>query len=146
MKVQFFDIECAFEFVSCQPQYQNSAWLSLDTGEFYYLSGLGDSDELPEDAEDSDRYVQIPHKNQFDLGRELVRDFAAERLPDRFDEIEDFFGSRGAYARFKDLLQSLGRLEEWYRFENERTETALKAWCAENGIEVEAESDAPRKQ
>ena len=41
-----------------------------------------------------------------------------------------------SYARFKDLLAAEGRLEEWYAFEARCTETALRSWCEENGVEV----------
>jgi hypothetical protein len=50
--------------------------------------------------------------------------------------VEQFFLHRGAYARFKELLASEGCLEQWYAFEAESTERALKNWCSENDIKV----------
>jgi hypothetical protein len=41
---------------------------------------------------------------------------------------------------FKDLLAAEGRLEEWYAFEAESTERALRDWCKANEIHV-AEND-----
>ena len=67
----------------------------------------------------------------------LVRTFVWERIPDHSQKVEHIFSRKGAYARFKDYLETLGLLEEWYHFEAARRETALKRWCAENGIEVE---------
>ena len=46
-----------------------------------------------------------------------------------------FFGSRGAYARFKQLLESEGVLEKWSKFEADSVEQALRDWCAENDIQ-----------
>jgi hypothetical protein len=43
---------------------------------------------------------------------------------------------RGAYRRYKDLLVRRGALERWYGFSNKSEETALREWCAENGIEL----------
>ncbi|KVZ49700.1 hypothetical protein [Burkholderia ubonensis] len=43
---------------------------------------------------------------------------------------------RGAYARFKDLLEREGVLEHWYAFEGDSVEKALRRWCAENGLEI----------
>lgn len=92
-------------------------------------------EEAPDDL-DTDRYISIPHKNDLDLGSQLALRFAAEELPEHQRRIEGFFRRRGAYARLKELLAELGRLERWYAFEAESTKSALKEWCAANGIEV----------
>ena len=47
------------------------------------------------------------------------------------------FHKRGAYARFKDLLQRKNALDRWYDFEAEATEAALREWCEINGITIE---------
>jgi hypothetical protein len=74
-----------------------------------------------------------------DLGRPLALAFAATELPDDDDTVAGFFRRRGAYRRFKDLLEKRGKLEAWYEFENRATEDALLAWCAEHGIEPGAD-------
>jgi hypothetical protein len=124
--VSFSEIEDAFLFVSASPPFENSAYLNRETGEIYYESALGDSDELPDDLEDSDKYISIPHKNDFDLGRDLVFAFVSANLPDEYGKVRSFFSGRGAYARYKDLLESKGKLEAWYTFEKQSTETALR--------------------
>jgi hypothetical protein len=63
--------------------------------------------------------------------------FAREFLPDELDEIQRIFHKRGAYARFKDLLQRKKALDRWYDFENKATEAALREWCEINGITIE---------
>ena len=57
-------------------------------------------------------------------------------LPDDFDEVRQIFNSRGAYARFKDLLDRRGALDQWYDFEAKAEERALRMWCDLNSIEV----------
>jgi hypothetical protein len=94
----------------------------------------GDFDELPDDLVESDKYVGIPHKNDLDLGRDLVFAFMSVNLPDEYGKVRSFFSGRGAYARYKDLLESKGKLEAWHEFEKQSTETALREWCIENGI------------
>lgn len=59
-----------------------------------------------------------------------------DELPNPVREIEDCFRRRGAYGRFKAILERAGCLEKWYRFEAAATEKALREWCAENGLEV----------
>ena len=46
------------------------------------------------------------------------------------------FRREGAYARFKALLDSKGALDRWYAYGTESIEQALRAWCAENGLEL----------
>ena len=66
----------------------------------------------------------------------LVLDFAREFLPVDYDEVRHIFSRRGAYRRYKDLLVQRGALDRWYDFSNKSEETALREWCAENGIEL----------
>jgi hypothetical protein len=48
-------------------------------------------EDVPDDLETSDRYIAIPHKNDLDLGRRLALRFAAQELPDRYEQAKDFF-------------------------------------------------------
>ena len=130
------EIESAFDFVSMGPPCSHTAILCRDTGEFFYMSDLGDSDELPEDVDDPARYIEIPHKNDLDLGRALVMDFTARHLPDEHDTVRRIFDHRGAYGRFKDLLARREVLGTWHEFETEQSDSALKEWCADNGIVI----------
>jgi hypothetical protein len=72
MKIEFDEIENAFLFVSMGPMYGNQAILCRETGKIFYESELGDSDELPDDIDDPEKYIAIPHKNKLDLGKYLV--------------------------------------------------------------------------
>ena len=50
-------------------------------------------------------------KNDLDLGSRLALRFADQHLPEKAaDKVYDIFRRKGAYARFKDLLESLGIL------------------------------------
>ena len=80
--------------------------------------------------------IEIPHKNDLDLGHNLVFEFTASNLPDEYDRVRDIFRHRGAYGRFKDLLDFKGLLDAWHSFENERETKALRRWCDENKIEL----------
>ncbi|MDL1959816.1 MAG: hypothetical protein LWX01_12150 [Deltaproteobacteria bacterium] len=94
MKIQFDDIENAFHFVSMEPMYGNQAILCKETGEIFYISEMGDSNELPDDIEDSKKYIEIPHKNELDLGKNLVMRFVIEFMPDDIYRIEYIFKKR----------------------------------------------------
>jgi hypothetical protein len=46
------------------------------------------------------------------------------------------FNRKGAYARYKDLLEDRDMLEKWYEYESEKQEPALRGWCESNSIEI----------
>ncbi|MCK4623407.1 MAG: hypothetical protein KAT62_14495 [Desulfuromonadales bacterium] len=127
-------IEEAFLFVSSASPFENTAIVHRTTEEVFFSSQMAGYDERPEDAENNDDYLWIPHKNDFDLGKPLVMDFVRDRCPDQIDRVLVIFRRPGAYSRFKDLLATADLLEAWYAFEQERTREALLQWCAENKV------------
>ena len=71
---------------------------------------------MPDDIE-SDKYILVPHKSDFNLGKRLVLKFSALYMEGSYDEVEAIFQKRGAYSRFKNLLEEKDLLDEWYQFE-----------------------------
>jgi hypothetical protein len=142
--VKFDDLSLAFDFVGSAPPSENNAHISLDTGQIYCTSQLSSLDEeVPPDLETSDRYLLLPHKTELDLGKGLALRFTASELSHSYDRVVGFFRHKGAYARFKDLLDSEGALERWHEYEAEATDRALRDWCAENDIHlVESNGDS----
>jgi hypothetical protein len=102
----------------------------------YWHSELCEEEELPDDIDDSEKYIPIPDKRELDLGKPLVLDFARQFLPDDFDEVRQIFNKRGAYAIFKDLLDRRGTRDQCYDFEAKAEERALRIWCDLNSIDV----------
>ena len=83
------------------------------------------------------RYVAVPSKHDLDLGRRLVQRFCDRMLPAELaDRVDGLFRRRGAYGRFKDLLESHGRLDDWFAFEADETEAALRGWCETEGLRL----------
>jgi hypothetical protein len=91
---------------------------------------------LPDDIDDSEKFLPIPDKRELDLGKPVALDFARQFLPADFDDVRQFFRRRGVYARFKDLLERRGALDQWYDFEAKAEERALRMWCHLHSIEV----------
>ena len=137
-KLTFEDIEMAYQFVSSSPYGEHEAVVRRSTGEILWRSEMGDMDEISEEISDeeldSEDCVAIPHKNDLDMGKRLVLDFVRASLPEDYDRVRQIFGRRGAYGRFKELLERKGMLEYWYEFESQENEKALRDWCRENGI------------
>lgn len=136
MKIKFKDIEEAFDFVSFGFYGDHSAVLDKSTGQIYWDSDSGDLHEIPEEILESDDVVEIPHKNDLGLGTQLVFNYVRYNIPDDHERVQDIFSKRGAYARYKEFLESKGLLQSWHDFENKAHEKALREWCNNNGIEL----------
>jgi len=113
-------------------------YLCVETGVIHYPSEFDDEEEesLPEDISDSEKYIPVPHKNDLGLGKRVALRFADDLLPDASDEIHDIFRHRGAYGRFKNLLEHRGLLQQWYGYEEEARNKALREWCEVSEIEL----------
>lgn len=110
--------------------------VNLLTGQTHLLSDYDQLEDLPDDIDDDKKYFQLPDKKELGLGKPLALLFASEHMPDDLDRVRDYFRSRGAYARFKDLIDIRGKREAWFAFETEAQRRALRAWCEANEIEV----------
>jgi hypothetical protein len=135
MKVNFDTIEDAYLYVSMDEAFMNDAVLDKETGEIYFRSEMSGIDEFPDDINES-KYISIPHKRDLRLGSSVALDFTEEYLPHDLEKVEMIFSRRGAYSKFKDLLEAEKMLEQWYEYENKRTREALIDWCRENNIDV----------
>lgn len=131
------ELRNAFEFVSSGPSSEHSAYICIDTGIIYWSSNVIDlEEEIPDDVETSDRYIAVPHKNDLKLGQSLALSFIDREIPHEYNFAASLFRKRGAYRRFKELLQTEGLLEKWFAFEANASDLALQDWCKENNIEL----------
>jgi hypothetical protein len=136
MAVAWSEISLAFDFLGSGDPGGQSVFLRRETGELFWHSDIGD-DDLPDDIDDGEKYVALPDPRDLDLGKRLAMRFASEHLDDHYDKVVEIFSRRGAYRRFKDLLEREGALDRWHSYEEAAQEKALREWCAENGIELE---------
>jgi hypothetical protein len=137
VSINFADLLDALEFASVGDLSGYAAYVGLETGKIYCVSGQEDLDEdIPDDIAESDDYLAVPDKRSLDLGSRLVFSFAEQEMPDEYGIVRDIFRRKGAYGRFKDFLHSKGRLEQWHEFEAKATEEALLGWCLDNGIAI----------
>jgi hypothetical protein len=143
--VDFSELVDAFDFASFGGGFEHRAYVDRITGKIYCVSDHFEPvEELPDDLEESDRYLALPDKNELDLGRRLIDRFVGERLPGDVEQVRDFFQRKGAYSRLKILLADRGLLQQWYEFEQAETKAALQDWCAENEIELAGPGASPR--
>ncbi|HEX7934037.1 MAG TPA: hypothetical protein VF573_13310 [Paraburkholderia sp.] len=104
---------------------EHNAYVSLDTGEVYWttlklriatlrfrIRTISISEEVSPCAFSHKRYLRVTARS-----KDLSDDKALTRAS-------------------RDLLQRKGVLEAWYTFGADSVESALRQWCAENGIEI----------
>jgi len=119
---------------------ENEAYVCRDSGKIHWISGdpgeLDEEEEVPDDIDDSEKYIPVPDKRDLDLGSHLVFDFTAQYLPQHYDHVRDMFRRKGAYGRFKGLLERQDKLQAWYAFSDEQETKALKEWCKEEGLQL----------
>jgi len=135
-EIEFDALLDAFEYVSSE-QGENVALLCRETGVIHWHSDLEiDLEPLPDDVDDAQKYIAIPHKNDLDLGKRLVLRFCRDVLPDAVAEVKEIFSRRGAYANFKRLLEQRVLVDQWYDYEAKAQREALLEWCRDNDIKV----------
>jgi len=114
---------------------ESAAYINRNSGEVHWV-GDGVDEVPPDDLEDVSIYVEVPTTRDLDLGRSLALSFAKAHLPQFYDEIRGYFDKRGAYSRFKALLERTNRLDAWHQFEQTAAQDSLRQWCEENDLEV----------
>ena len=81
-------------------------------------------------------WLQLPDRRDLGLGSRLALQFAEEYLkPADCDSVYIFFRHRGAYSKFRALLDRLEMTDKWYQFQNDAIRNALKEWLQDNDIE-----------
>jgi len=109
--VKFVDLLAAYEWASSSPD-DSEAYVSRTTGAVHWSSSSMElEDELPEDIEDGTIYVAVPNKHDLNLGKNLALTFAEEQLADSYQTVVNIFRQRGAYGKFKDLLEAMSAPE-----------------------------------
>lgn len=134
MAIKFSDIEHAFFYVSSAPMTANTAILCKETGEIFYASDYDDENQIPEEIYFREDCIEIPHRNDLDLGRNLVSEFVEQYMPEDFERVREILRRKGAYGKYKDLLEDRNILQKWYDFENARQTETLREWCEDNEI------------
>ncbi|XQW83585.1 UPF0158 family protein [Thalassotalea piscium] len=134
MQVNLDDIELAIEFTSSDFS-DNHAYVNSETGEIFYAGDCVE-EELPGDIDDN-KYILIPSRRDLNLGRRVAIDFAANVMPSELDNVYSMFRSRGAYSRFRSLLEHLDLIDKWHAFENETMRQAVIDWCKSKSVPYE---------
>lgn len=140
MKVKLGVILDAIEMVDDNYTY----FLDLETGDSVFLAdelitGL-DNEGLEDEIEENlERYLRLPTKfeiHEYHIMEEFIWTLKGERA----DKLDCAIRGRGAFRRFKDLVDRMGISQQWYDFQAEYYRKLAIDWCQEHGLEYEEES------
>ena len=136
---KFTNIDASFEKVSSSREGETTIVLNNDTGEILCRSKATGEDQIGEleYTRSPGTFVQVPHKNDLDLGANMVLEFAEHFMPEDYYKIRSIFKTRGAYRKFKVILDQKRMLQAWEDFESKTLENALRKWCKGKGIQLE---------
>ena len=114
-----------------------TAMVSRETGMIHLLNDEYTDEEapIPTASGSNEGYVPVPSAATLGIGDGLVLRFAATYLADDQDRVRDLFRDRNTEG-FARLLEERGAAEDWERFHEEVTRTALQRWCEENGLQL----------
>ena len=115
-------------------------FLDLETGESVFLvdeliTGL-DNEGLDEEIEENygTRYLRLPTKyeiNEYHIMEEFIWTLEDEKV----NKLEGAIQGRGAFRRFKDMVNRMGISQQWYNFQAEYYRKLAIEWCKENSLE-----------
>jgi hypothetical protein len=138
MPVRLDELVSAYHWVEASQSGENQAFVNGASGIALLFGCDGPIDpDGPELEELDESWHAVPGPRDLGLGQRLVFGFVAETLPQCEQEVQGFFRRRGAYAKFKDLLDHHAELEAWYAYESSARDTALLEWAAQVGLVVE---------
>lgn len=115
-------------------------FLDLETGESVFLvdeliTGL-DNEGLEDEIEENfERYLRLPTKfeiNEYHIMEEFIWSLPEGRQQDR---LERAIQGRGAFRRFKDMVDDLGIEKRWYQYEADAYKKIAIEWCRDHEIE-----------
>ena len=118
------------------PELSYGGYIDLETGTTWPSSVLDDGDDdVPDLEADPDRYVFVPNEGSRDAWQDMS-DFT-QTLPEAGlrAQFEDAISGRGAFSRFRRLLdRNEELLSSWRIFENERAVGRARAWLSDAGF------------
>ncbi len=108
--MKYSDIENAFLYVSMAPPDEHYAYFNKETGETLYVSEFGDSDELPDDFEENDKYISVPHKNDLNLAGNWSLTLCLSIFLMNMTGLEEFSAERELMPALKNCSNPKGNL------------------------------------
>jgi hypothetical protein len=87
--------------------------------------------------ETPDDYLPLPEKYDFNEYRIMEKFISRVIISKQSEMLSQSIKGRGAFRRFKTMLERLGLLDEWYKYRGQKLREFVEFWCKENEIDFE---------
>lgn len=135
MKVRLSIVLDAIEMANDDYTY----FLDTKTGESVFLvdelaTGLDNEGLDYEIDENPERYIRLPTK--FEIHEyHIIEKFIWTLKGEKVERLEHAIQGRGAFRRFKDMVNRMGISQQWYDFREEYYRKLAIGWCQEHELE-----------
>lgn len=76
--------------------------------------------------------------NVKEIAHGIMKDFMfAQEDKKIHDVIYNVIHQKGAFRKFRQVIEQVGILQKWYEFRDKEYEVIVKEWCETNGLEWE---------
>jgi hypothetical protein len=135
MKVKLSDIIDAMDVTDSYTE----NFLDAQTGKIEFINDMVMGQEEKEeiyDRLDEHGFYRLP--TSFDIrDYDIMEDFIAGMPEGVQGRMYDAIQGRGAFRRFKDMINAMGIEKSWYDFHDDVYRQKAAQWCEENDIEYE---------
>ena len=83
---------------------------------------------------ETDHYLLLPDRFEINEYQIMERFCLSVDDDDLRNDLCDAIRGRGAFRRFKDLIQAYGMAEAWYRYRDAALREIAMSWCEAHGI------------
>ncbi len=152
MKVNIDDIIDAVEFDSDMTEsFLNTKMQQVCTFTSEELQAAEDNEDLSDSAqwyaeavsrakqylENQDDYLPLPEKYDFNEYRIIEKFISSVPVRKQAEMLSQAIHGKGAFRRFKDMLERLGLIDQWFKFREQKLREFVEFWCTENKIDFE---------
>ena len=130
------ELEMAVELVSAASGIDAEAYIRRSDLKVIVWVDDGESDPLPPNVYDESLFIAVPTKNELELDRRLAFEFTEAYLSGEYEAVRAFFKKKGAYGRFRGLLEKTNKLELWYEYQAKAVHRALRSWCKMHNLKT----------
>ena len=100
-------------------------------------------EEDPDTADDEDRWLWVNCEGSGDSYHDMQAFIATVADPGRADRLEIAIQGRGAFRRFKDVLERWPEeLDRWFAFSEERQRGRARSWLADAGYHRRTQTES----
>jgi hypothetical protein len=87
--------------------------------------------------ENQSDYLSLPEKYDFNEYRIIEKFISRVVVPKQSEMLSQSIHGKGAFRRFRIVLEKLGLVDEWYKYRGLKLREFVEFWCRENEIGFE---------